>query len=113
MITRNFTKDEDPSRLTTASMNWAKPDFPFAGVLDIFSLNYQGEGIRQTPEFEGTDRIRTKPQYPACLTPFPSPKRMAFNGLVLAIVKAKRGEAGTVTLRQHRKGYWELKFRLQ
>ena len=66
-----ISKDEDPSRLTTASMNWAKPDFPFADVLDIISLNYQGEGIRQTPEFEGTDRIRTKPQYPAFHSQFP------------------------------------------
>ncbi len=85
-------------------MNWAKPDFPFAGVLDIISLNYQGEGIRQTPEFEGTDRIRTKPQYPVCLTLFPLPKRMAFNGLVLAIVNAKRGETGTVTLKATSEG---------
>ncbi|HYD51809.1 MAG TPA: DUF4982 domain-containing protein, partial [Gemmatimonadaceae bacterium] len=28
------------------------------------SLNYQGEGIRDRPEFEGTERIRKPPQYP-------------------------------------------------
>jgi beta-galactosidase len=52
-------------------MNWAKPDMPMPAALDVISLNYQGEGIRQSPEFEGTDRIRTKPQYDANHTKFP------------------------------------------
>lgn len=56
-------KDEDSTRPTTAAMNWAKPDMPFPSSMDIISLNYQGEGIRQDPMFEGTDRIRTRPQY--------------------------------------------------
>ena len=56
-------KEEDPSRLTTIAMNFAKPDFPIAAIPDVIGLNYQGEGIRQEPEFEGTDRIRTAPQY--------------------------------------------------
>ncbi len=67
----DITKDEDPTRSTTGAMNWAKPDMPLPGVLDVISLNYQGEGIRDTPEFEGTDRIRTSPQYTAFHTKFP------------------------------------------
>jgi beta-galactosidase len=55
--------DEDPTRPTTAAMNWAKPDFPFPASMDVLSLNYQGQGIRQDPIFEGTDRIRTKPLF--------------------------------------------------
>jgi beta-galactosidase len=62
---------EDPTRPTAASMNYAKPDMPFATAFDTVSLNYQGEGIRQEPEFEGTDRIRTPPQYPAFHAAFP------------------------------------------
>ncbi|MBD3584128.1 glycoside hydrolase family 2 protein [Salinimonas sp. HHU 13199] len=60
-----IVKSEDPTRPVTASMNWAKADFPFTAAMDLISLNYQGEGIRQLPEFEGTDRIRTPPSYPA------------------------------------------------
>ncbi len=63
--------EEDPTRPTAASMNWAKPDMPFATAFDTISLNYQGEGIRQEPEFDGTDRIRTPPQYPAFRAAFP------------------------------------------
>ncbi|WP_434031983.1 beta-galactosidase GalB [[Pseudomonas] boreopolis] len=66
-----IAREEDPTRPTTASMNWAKPDMPFAAAFDLVSLNYQGEGIRQEPEFEGTDRIRTPPQYPAFHRAFP------------------------------------------
>ena len=63
--------DEDSTRPATSSMNWAKPDMPFPDVMDVISLNYQGEGIRNTPEFEGTNRIRTNPQYSAFHTKFP------------------------------------------
>ena len=68
---KNIIADEDNTRPTTSSMNWAKPDMPFPEVMDVISLNYQGEGIRNTPEFEGTDRIRTEPQYPAFHAKFP------------------------------------------
>jgi hypothetical protein len=44
---------------------------PLPPVLDLISLNYQGQGIRDTPEFEGTDRIRTPPQFPAFREKFP------------------------------------------
>ena len=62
---KSIVKQEDPTRPVTASKNWAKADFPFSAALDLISLNYQGEGIRQLPEFEGTNRIRTPPSYPA------------------------------------------------
>lgn len=68
---RDIVREEDPTRPTSASMNWAKPDMPFPRAMDLISLNYQGEGIRQDPIFEGTDRIRTPPMYPAFHAAFP------------------------------------------
>lgn len=68
---RGIVLSEDPTRPVTASMNFAKPHMPFPTWMDIISLNYQGEGIRQEPEFEGTDRIRTAPQYDAFHERFP------------------------------------------
>jgi len=67
----HIARDEDPTRPTTTAMNYAKPHMPLPAELDVISLNYQGEGIRQEPEFEGTDRIRTPPQYPAFQARFP------------------------------------------
>lgn len=67
----SIVREEDPTRPTTASMNWAKADMPFPAVFDVINLNYQGEGIRQEPEFEGTERIRTPPSYPAFRAAFP------------------------------------------
>lgn len=67
----DIVRQEDPTRPTTLSMNFAKPDMEFPKVGDIIGLNYQGEGIRQEPEFEGTDRIRTAPQYTAFHEKFP------------------------------------------
>ena len=67
----DITREEDPTRPTTTAMNWAKSDMPLPAVVDLISLNYQGEGIRQEPEFEGTDRIRTPPQYPHFHAKFP------------------------------------------
>lgn len=66
-----IAREEDPTRPTTTAMNYAKPDMPLPAEVDLISLNYQGEGIRQDPEFEGTDRIRTPPQYPAFHAKFP------------------------------------------
>lgn len=68
----DIVKEEDPTRPTTSAMNWAKPFMPLPAVQDVISLNYQGEGIRQDPEFEGTDRIRTPPQYTAFRDKFPN-----------------------------------------
>jgi beta-galactosidase len=67
----NIFKEEDPSRLTTTAMNFAKPDMELPKVPDVIGLNYQGEGIRQEPEFEGTERIRTAPQYDPFHSQFP------------------------------------------
>jgi beta-galactosidase len=67
----DFIKEEDPTRPTTTAMNFAKPDMELPVIPDVISLNYQGEGIRQEPEFEGTDRIRTAPQYNAFHQKFP------------------------------------------
>lgn len=63
--------EEDPSRPATSAMNFAKPDMPLPAELDVIGLNYQGEGIRQEPEFEGTDKIRTPPQYDTFRSRFP------------------------------------------
>ena len=68
----DIVHEEDPTRPVTSAMNYAKPDMPFSAVLDVIGLNYQGEGIRQEPEFAGTDRIRTPPQYPAFHERFPT-----------------------------------------
>lgn len=67
----DIVKEEDSTRPITCAMNWAKPDMPLPAILDVISLNYQGEGIRQSPEFEGTNRIRTAPQYHANHEKFP------------------------------------------
>lgn len=67
----DIVREEDPTRPTTTAMNFAKPDLPLPAAVDVVSLNYQGEGIRQEQEFEGTDRIRTPPQYPAFRRRFP------------------------------------------
>ena len=67
----DIVREEDPTRPTTTAMNFAKPDMPLPAAVDVVSLNYQGEGIRQEQEFEGTDRIRTPPQYPAFRRRFP------------------------------------------
>jgi beta-galactosidase len=68
----DIVREEDPSRLSTTSMNFAKPDMPLPEVLDVISLNYQGEGIRDTPAFVGTRGIRTPPQYAAFHEKYPN-----------------------------------------
>ncbi|HKK80688.1 MAG TPA: beta-galactosidase GalB [Prolixibacteraceae bacterium] len=60
----DIAKDEDPTRPTTASMNYAKPHMPFAGVMDVINLNYQGEGIRNAPAYSHLNGINTPPLYP-------------------------------------------------
>ena len=52
-------------------MNYAKPDIPFPEVMDILSLNYQGEGIRDAPAYSHLRGIRTSPLYPAFKEKFP------------------------------------------
>ncbi|KXX74760.1 Beta-galactosidase BoGH2A [Madurella mycetomatis] len=62
---------EDPGRPCTASMNAARPDMPFPRSLDLISLNYQGEGIRDTPPYAGLEGIKTHPLYPDFHRAFP------------------------------------------
>ncbi len=68
---KDIIREEDDTRPTTTAMNYAKPDMALPKVPDIIGLNYQGEGIRQSPAFEGTDRIRTAPQYDPFHAQFP------------------------------------------
>ncbi len=56
---QQIVKEEDPTRPATASMNYAKPDMPFPANMDIISLNYQGEGIRDAPAYAHLKGIRT------------------------------------------------------
>lgn len=67
----DIVKDEDPTRPTTASMNFAKPHMPFPASMDVISLNYQGEGIRDSPAYLHLNGIRTSPLYPAFHEKFP------------------------------------------
>lgn len=68
----DIVREEDPTRQTTASMNAAEPTMPFPRVLDIISLNYQGEGIRDTPAYSQLNNGRkTSPQYSAFHQAFP------------------------------------------
>jgi beta-galactosidase len=64
--------EEDDTRPATASMNYAKPEMPFPAVMDLLSLNYQGEGIRDAPAYAHLRGIRTSPLYPAFHTKFPN-----------------------------------------
>lgn len=47
----DIIREEDPTRPTTASMNFARPNDLFPKVLDVLSLNYQGEGVADTPAY--------------------------------------------------------------
>jgi len=52
-------------------MNYAKPDMPFGGSMDLLSINYQGSGIRDTPNYSNQEGIRTHPLYPEFHEAFP------------------------------------------
>lgn len=67
----DIVKDEDETRPATASMNFAKPDMPFSKVMDVLSLNYQGEGIRDAPAYAHLKGIATPPLYSAFQKQFP------------------------------------------
>ena len=66
-----IAKQEDPTRPTTVSMNFAKPHMPLPATMDAISLNYQGEGIRNAPAYQHLQGIRTEPVYPAFHQAFP------------------------------------------
>ena len=67
----DIVKEEDATRPVVAAMNFAKPDMPFAAVMDAISLNYQGEGIRNAPAYSHLEGIQTPPLYPAFHKKFP------------------------------------------
>ncbi|PGH16429.1 hypothetical protein AJ79_01760 [Helicocarpus griseus UAMH5409] len=67
----DIAHEEDPTRPATASMNYAKPNMSFPHAVDLISLNYQGEGIRDTPPYDGLEGITTPPLYPGFHKEFP------------------------------------------
>ncbi|TDW99111.1 beta-galactosidase [Dinghuibacter silviterrae] len=67
----DIVRSEDSTRPATASMNYAKPDMPFPGVMDVLSLNYQGEGIRDAPAYARLRGIKTAPLYFSFRRQFP------------------------------------------
>ncbi|KAF4125994.1 beta-galactosidase [Geosmithia morbida] len=63
---RDIVRQEDKTRPTTSSMNWAQPHnvgAPFIDTVDVISLNYQGGGIRYGPNYQGLKGTRTPPMY--------------------------------------------------
>lgn len=68
---RDIVHEEDPTRPVTASMNAARPEMPFPAVLDLISLNYQGEGLRDTPPYQDLPGDRVPPQHPLFHKKFP------------------------------------------
>ncbi|KAL6235361.1 hypothetical protein BDW75DRAFT_209971 [Aspergillus navahoensis] len=62
---RDIVREEDITRPITASMNSAWPNSSFAGVVDLISLNYQGEGLRYGPAYSHLEGNRRDPQYSA------------------------------------------------
>ncbi|KAF6811502.1 beta-galactosidase (glycosyl hydrolase family 2) [Colletotrichum musicola] len=67
----DMVRQEDPTRPSTASMNFAKPNMSFPTAMDVLSLNYQGEGIRDTPNYSHLAGIRTHPLYADFHAAFP------------------------------------------
>ncbi len=63
--------EEDPTRPTTAAMNYAKPPMDFPKEVEVISLNYQGEGIRNAPAYSHLQGINTEPLYPSFREAFP------------------------------------------
>ncbi|MGO4890917.1 beta-galactosidase GalB [Flavobacterium sp. W21_SRS_FM6] len=85
----DIVKQEDRSRPTATSMNYAKPHMPLPAVMDTISLNYQGEGIRNAPEYLHLQGIRTEPLYPAFHHAFPDKMIMSSEN---AAAVSSRGE---------------------
>ncbi|MDT0687849.1 beta-galactosidase GalB [Autumnicola psychrophila] len=69
---REIANQEDPTRPTTASFNYAKPDMPITEETEVINLNYQGEGIRNAPAYAHLEGINTPPLYPAFHEKFPN-----------------------------------------
>lgn len=84
---RAIALSEDPSRPVTASMNYAKPTMPFPAELDLISLNYQGEGIRDAPAYANLTGTTTPPLYPAFHTAFP--QKLIFSSETAAALSSR------------------------
>jgi len=69
---RKIVNEEDPTRPTSASMNYAKPGMPMPESMEVISLNYQGEGIRNAPAYSHLDGINTPPLFPGFHEKFPN-----------------------------------------
>ncbi|KAI1746807.1 glycoside hydrolase family 2 protein [Xylaria castorea] len=67
----DIAHDEEPTRPVTSGMNFAKPNMTFPTVFDVISLNYQGEGIRDTPAYSHLSGIVTPPLYNSFKEAFP------------------------------------------
>ena len=44
-----IVREEDPTRQTTTSMNYARPEMPLPTTIDAIGINYQGAGVRSLP----------------------------------------------------------------
>lgn len=69
---RDILREEDPTRLSSASQNYATPDLPWSQAVDLFYLNYQGAGIRNTEAYGNMSGIHTEPLYPVYHAKFPN-----------------------------------------
>ncbi|KAK7216955.1 hypothetical protein V2G26_004958 [Clonostachys chloroleuca] len=71
---RALLEDEDSSRPSTASLNYAQPGNDgdeFTHTMDIIGLNYQGSGIRDLPNYSHLSGIHTSPAFPLFRETFP------------------------------------------
>ncbi|CAG9940132.1 unnamed protein product [Clonostachys rosea f. rosea IK726] len=71
---RALLEDEDSSRPSTASLNFAQPGNDgdeFTHTMDIIGLNYQGSGIRDLPNYSHLSGIHTSPAFPLFRETFP------------------------------------------
>ena len=84
---RTIALSEDPTRPITASMNYAKPTMPFPAQLDLISLNYQGEGIRDAPAYANLTGTTTPPLYPAFHAAFP--QKLIFSSETAAALSSR------------------------
>ncbi|KAL4792593.1 hypothetical protein BDV19DRAFT_392086 [Aspergillus venezuelensis] len=62
---RGVVVQEDTTRPSTGSMHRSTPTSLYTDVVDIISLNYQGEGMRYGPAYEHLVGNRKTPQYQA------------------------------------------------
>ncbi|KAL2794744.1 glycoside hydrolase superfamily [Aspergillus keveii] len=62
---RGIVIQEDTTRPSTGSMHRSTPTSLYTDVVDIVSLNYQGEGMRYGPAYEHLVGNRRTPQYDA------------------------------------------------